>query len=406
VDSFSKGPTGTTGAGHVHADIWRRIWLYHDARAIPIKVAKVMAHATKAEVAAGYNVWFKEGNAYADAGAKEGRMMHSRDVCLEGKITKSQVLVQMMARYLARVSVFGMREGDDTPPYDRSQAELRRAARVFAKKPPKHAVVPDGDRFRCLWCLHTSASKAQVEKSPCAHAGGHTLWRASGITICSKCGAYSQYCTRLLGKRCAGWSSASRNTGINRVFERNMHPVEDKKITSPIFWRKCVDQQSVEKVAVHVSRDTHEKAQFDACSELFNIAERLVPDEFCKNKGYDRSKADAGKYAEAVLGRKGIVDCNGVAIAHVGAAAVSNEERHWEPWTGFRTVRPNIRGPSCQVGSTIRNRFCFNTQERDERSRLRAERIKLIVGEAADAAHLSSHVGPDTDKLFDIDDTA
>ena len=159
-------------------------------------------------------------------------------------------------------------------------------------------------------------------------------------------------------------------------------------------------------MAVQVSRDTDDKPQFDACNELFNIAERLVPDEFCKNKGYDRSKADAGKYAEAVLGKKGIVDCNGVAIAHVGAAAVSNEERHWEPWTGFRTVRPNIRGPSCQVGSTIRNRFCFNTQELDERSRLRAERIKLIVGEAADAAHLSNHVGPDTDKLFDIDDTA
>jgi len=123
---------------------------------------------------------------------------------------------------------------------------------------------------------------------------------------------------------------------------------------------------------------------YNACSELFSIAERLVFDEFCKNKGYDRSKADAGKYAEAVLGKKGIVDCNGVAVAHVGVATVSTEDRHWEPWTGFRTVRPNIQGPACQRGSTIRNAFCFNAQERENRSRLREERIKRIVGEAAD----------------------
>jgi len=38
VDGFYRGPTGTTGSSHVHADIWRRIWRYHDMRTFPIVV--------------------------------------------------------------------------------------------------------------------------------------------------------------------------------------------------------------------------------------------------------------------------------------------------------------------------------------------------------------------------------
>jgi len=244
-------------------------------------------------------------------------MMHCRDEALEGRITKSQALVQLVARYLARVSVFGMQQDSDTPPFDKHQPSLRMAAASVAKRPPKHAAVKMGDRFRCLWCLRTSASLEQIASSPCAHAGGHTLWRSDGITICSRCGAYIQFCTRLLGNRCTGVASAARRTGIARVFERNLHQIDDRGISNPVFWRKCVDQHFVEQKALLTPSDRNAPA-FDSLAELFAIADRLIPSEACKNKGYARSKADHDKYAEAVLGDKGIVSETGGSYCSCG----------------------------------------------------------------------------------------
>ena len=96
VDSHESGPTSCTGAAHVHADIWRKVHALNDGRKYQIRVEKVNAHATESDLAQGYPRWYKEGNAYADAGAKVGRTKHPRNQIEEKHIAKAFVLLQML----------------------------------------------------------------------------------------------------------------------------------------------------------------------------------------------------------------------------------------------------------------------------------------------------------------------
>ena len=89
VDGFAGGSVMTTGAMHVHADLWRRIWQVLTQWHQPLTVEKVKAHVAAKDLAAGYSVFFKEGNPYADAGAKRGRTHHPRDIDLEASISKA-----------------------------------------------------------------------------------------------------------------------------------------------------------------------------------------------------------------------------------------------------------------------------------------------------------------------------
>jgi hypothetical protein len=153
VDCFQRGPICCTGALHVHADIWRRIWKIQDARSHRVVCAKVKAHATEADIAAGYEQWLKEGNSYADAGAKLGRSRHPRNPALEKKSCKAYALVQMIGRFIARSCAESMRAGDDVPPHDRNLNKIRKAVCSEKSRPPKHAIVEDEDRFRCCGVL-------------------------------------------------------------------------------------------------------------------------------------------------------------------------------------------------------------------------------------------------------------
>jgi hypothetical protein len=92
-------------------------------------------------------------------------------------------------------------------------------------------------------------------------------------------------------------------------------------------------------------------------------------------------------------------------MALFGVATVSTEDRHWEPWTGHRTVRPNILGPAIPIGANIRNRVCFNDNDRVRRAQEREGRIKHIVGEAADAARLDGESGSGGQGPCELDDT-
>jgi len=175
------------------------------------------------------------------------------------------------------------------------------------------------------------------------------------------------------------------------VFKRNLHPTHDRHISNPIFWMKCVDQQYTELK----TKATHslEDAAYDPLAEFFAIADRLIPDEMCKNKGYARSKADHAKYAEAVLGVSGLVAAPSCPVASVGVAAVSREDEHWQPWSGFHTMRPITRGPSAKAGSLVRNRFKFNDVDDARHTFEKTLRIKRITQEAVDASHLVSVPG-------------
>ena len=127
VDSYGSGPTSCTGAAHVHADIWRKVHALNDGRKHQVRVEKVKAHATEADLAQGYPSWYKEGNAYADAGAKIGRTRHPRNQAEEKRIAKAFVLLQTLGRFLARISVENMKRADDVPPFKRDLRAKRSA---------------------------------------------------------------------------------------------------------------------------------------------------------------------------------------------------------------------------------------------------------------------------------------
>jgi hypothetical protein len=155
---------------------------------------------------------------------------------------------------------------------------------------------------------------------------------------------------------------------------------------------KCIEQQHEDPKMRPIPAQCEATAN-DALSELFAIADRLIPGEMCKNKGYARSKADNVKYAEAVLGGRVAGGDPAVPSAHVGVAAVSRDSNHWEPWTGFRMVRPIIRGPSALGGSTVRNRFRINEDDRERHEIRRLQRIARVTEEASEASLLVERFG-------------
>ena len=119
--------------------------------------------------------------------------MHPRDVALERKACKAYVLLQLVARFVARIATESMLAADDTPPFTRDLRLIASAIAKDSKARTKHAAVAIGSRVRCLWCLRSSASVECLNNFNCGHAGGHALWRAGDLTICAKCGAHSQF---------------------------------------------------------------------------------------------------------------------------------------------------------------------------------------------------------------------
>ena len=137
-------------------------------------VEKVKAHVTAKDLAAGYSVFFREGNAYADAGAKLGRTHHPRNEDLEASISKAYVLVQMIARFIARVSVECMDANDDTPPYVPRIKDVILATVREKEQSKKHCIITEDSRVRCLWCLKSSGS-ADKQRPVSARWRSHSL---------------------------------------------------------------------------------------------------------------------------------------------------------------------------------------------------------------------------------------
>ena len=239
VDSFAGGPSASARAQHAHADIWRQIWAAHDARVYSIVVTKVKAHAKVSDLTSGYPLRLKEGNSFADAGAKEGRSMHPSDSALELEVARSFLLVTLVAKFLARAMEVAMRAADDVPALDRRAARsIGRGAAPLCARPLVHAAVIDGDRYRCAWCLRSAASKAALEASPCSATNQHVLWKAGGIVICRKCGCYSGSRVVRLSGDCIWRRGKRARWNIHRVFVKGLHPNNPAPVEAPTFWRR------------------------------------------------------------------------------------------------------------------------------------------------------------------------
>ena len=391
VDGFAGGPVATTGACHVHADLWRRIWAVLKQRQHHLFVEKVKAHVTSKDMAEGYSVFLKEGNAFADAGAKLGRTHHPRDADLEKKVSKAYVLLQIIARFLARISVVAMEAGDDMPPIVPKAKEIMTAVTLEGRAKFKHCAAYVEGRIRCLWCLRTADSESNLDRMPCNQAGGHAIWKVGPVIICSRCGGYSRYCARLLSKPCCGHVTDTRRNWLRRVFDSNLHPVDDVKLPPPTFWRKSAPQQKVDPYLVLKScksSDQQNSSCVDPVETLFRHASALISEEDCKLKSFDLSEADGKAYADAVKGATPASDAKGVKIAHVGTACASSDPEHWDPWLGRRVVHPMTKGPAVPSGSKLRNRFCLNPAERERRRFDCARASETVLHDTTKGDHL------------------
>ena len=211
------------------------------------------------------------------------------------------------------------------------------------------------------------------------------------MTICSRCGGYSQLCARLLGRPCSGQATSTRRSWIKRVFERGLHPVEDRATPVPIFWRQCAPQQVSEVGGRVAEAETQAEPALSPLAKLFEYSSRLISDEDCKVRGYGASEADAKKYAEAVVGGAAEEDKNGEKVSKVGTSCTSSDPDHWEPWNGMRVNHPITKGPTVPTGSKLRNRFCFNPAERERRqfdSRRAAAAAETILHDTYSGDHL------------------
>ena len=391
VDCFVGGSVASTGASHVHADLWRRFWKLCDGRLHSLRVEKVKAHVTSKDLAEGYPTFLKDGNGYADAGAKLGRSQHPRNPDLEKSIAKSYVLLQIIARFLARISTVCMEANDDVPPITLRSKDIIGAVTREKAAPVKHAIVITDGRPRCLWCLKSAESVENLHSTPCAQAGGHILWKAGPVIICSRCGAYSQHCTRLLGRPCSGHATDNRRSWLRRVFEKQLHPCGDVGLPPAVLWRLCAPQQHIEPLppaADDPLEDLQSVAARDPVARLFGYAMRLITDDDVKMKGFDDTEADDKKYADAVKGHT-LASCSSApGVGHVGIACVSHDPEHWDPWTGARVVHPITRGPTIPAHSKLRNRFCLNAGDRERRRFERSRAAETILHDTTEGEHL------------------
>ena len=125
--------------------------------------------------------------------------MHPVDAAKTDEARQILIMTTIVAKYLVRVNLEALNAADDVPPFDRREITKETVARSRPVLTPRHAAVPDGKGFRCLWCLKTSPSASRF-RGECTHAPGHLLWKAGELTICTLCGAFADKQTVLLTK--------------------------------------------------------------------------------------------------------------------------------------------------------------------------------------------------------------
>ena len=92
-DSYQKGWSHRTSAGHVGAILWKKLYSAVDDK-YPchscVKLQKVKAHISIAECAGDIELlYFRGGNVTVDKGAKAGAALHPQDAEIIGRTKKS-----------------------------------------------------------------------------------------------------------------------------------------------------------------------------------------------------------------------------------------------------------------------------------------------------------------------------
>ena len=237
LTTWQGGREHSTGAQHVHAGLWRRIFDKADEMG-PVSIVKVKAHATLTAVRDGHaDPWHKAGNDYADAGAKRGAQGHPRCEAADKRCEQSFKVVTLLAKYLARLAVWLAEAGshDVTPKSQRLHRERRAGYGRRFVKPTAHALCRHGDRWRCARCHRSAASAAPLLATVCARPVGHRLYQAGGLLYCACCGAYSRFRARGLLRSCRGGASAAAVKALGLIRAR-ICPATGTALPQPVHF--------------------------------------------------------------------------------------------------------------------------------------------------------------------------
>ena len=208
VNSWRSGSAACTGAQHVHADLWRKIWLAIDDLGGPaaVQVTKVKAHSSRAAVLEGrVSAVDKAANDFADAAAKTSTARHPQAPLAEARCARTWHCVTMVAKYLARVHWRAAEAGHDTTSRSGRLRPTRDMLRFMrACRPSDHRLFLKLGRWRCAHCWRSALTHAAIRALPCRTQRRHRVHTTGSLFFCWRCGAYSRKKARLLLIPCRG----------------------------------------------------------------------------------------------------------------------------------------------------------------------------------------------------------
>jgi len=213
-----------------------------------------------------------------------------------------------------------MKAGDDTPPFDRSKRNKRLVAKQREQGQPRHSVVSVGDRFRCTWCHKSSSSSDDISNGQCIRAGGHHLWIAGQLIICTLCGGLSSHSTRLLKHTCRRKRSTYGDNNVKRVFDLNLHPLHDSHVDQPVLWLVCKPFQDIceelcTSTSVVAGANVAQRGLVSV-SFLNDLVLEVDLEDTAVRNAFGCSAADSEHYATAIAGH--LASAPGVAACTSG----------------------------------------------------------------------------------------
>ena len=241
-DGFLAGEAYTIGSRMACAELWKRLWRAQKALAGKVTAIKVCAHASDNDVLEGYPQRWRDGNACADAAAKNALSLHPRDDRMEYLADLQWRTTRYLVKLLARLTKYAGKDAHHRKQED--DYESAAALQITHQEPAaeikflKHTPVPIGDSFRCITCHRVAYSAEALDKVPCNRdASGHLMWYAHPITMCVRCGAYSNQRTHLLHDVCRNSTDSRARKRLSRVFTHGLHPTDDTPVGTPVLWR-------------------------------------------------------------------------------------------------------------------------------------------------------------------------
>ena len=252
LDGVDYGEWYTTRGSAKCADLWKELWAAIDRRKIILRTVKVEAHQTESSAISKGTLMHKEGNGYADAGAKLGVTLHPTDADVVESACSAKALVAMTAKYLVAQQISSCEGPPDAPKLDRrgkkkAKEAAAKTAREAIQRPPRHMPVPtQPSGVRCLWCFRLAHTAGALNKEKCVQAANHSIYVAGSLFICKGCGSFSEKRTKLLYRHCRGITTKDAGNFRRRVFAEHVHPTRGTPLPKPVKWWTAPSPQTIE----------------------------------------------------------------------------------------------------------------------------------------------------------------